>query len=63
MTLIASDAAQRGVPNLHVDAASVGRILGYIIAALGGETDVAKLGLPSDTTPAMQVAVLTQEQP
>jgi len=56
-----SDAGRRGLSHLTMEAQSVQRILGYVVAALGGETDLSKIGLPADSTPALQVAVLTQE--
>ncbi|QOH59928.1 hypothetical protein [Rhodococcus rhodochrous] len=61
VTLMVSDAGRRGLAHLTMDAESVQRILGYLIAALGGETDLSTIGLPADSTPALQVAVLTQE--
>jgi hypothetical protein len=56
-----SDAGRRGLSHLTMEAQSVQRILAYVVAALGGETDLSQIGLPADSTPALQVAVLTQE--
>lgn len=42
---------------------AVVKITGAILAALSGVTDPAALGLPPDSTPALQIGVICEDSP
>lgn len=60
-----SSAVDRATPGNEpvVEARAVLNVLGYVLAALAGTTDPAELGIPANSTSAVQIHLLTQETP